>query len=130
MKDEPLLAQRAGELIYLASPYTHPDQTIREFRYRSACRCAGQMLAEGKVIYSPIVHGHAIGRHWRLPTDWEFWRRPDRAILERCDYLYVLMLDGWRESVGVAAEIGWAEELGKPIVYVAERFGVALRELA
>jgi hypothetical protein len=29
----------------------------------------------------------------------------------------VLMLDGWRESIGVQAEIAIANELGKPVTY-------------
>ncbi len=44
-------------------------------------------------------------------------KHQDRALLERCDQLVVLMLDGWRESVGVQAEILIASELGIPTRY-------------
>ena len=69
-------------------------------------------------MFSPIVHGHPLVDHG-LPTDWSFWERFDRDHLERCDEVIVLMLDGWRESVGVAAEIRIAGELDKPVWYLA-----------
>ena len=40
--------------------------------------------------------------------------------------MVVLMLDGWRESVGVAAEIRIAGELGKPVRYLAPDGAVRL----
>jgi len=50
--------------------------------------------------------------------DWSFWREYDRAFLEMCSEVWVLTLDGWRESHGVQAEIELARELGKPVVLV------------
>lgn len=101
-------------MIYLASPYSHPEVGVREQRFRDACRAAAMLLASGLTVFSPIVHGHPLVWHG-LPTDWPFWERIDRDHLERCDEVVVLMLDGWRESVGVAAEIRIARELGKPV---------------
>ena len=34
-------------MIYLASPYSHPDPAVREFRFREACRAAGVTLSIG-----------------------------------------------------------------------------------
>jgi len=42
----------------------------------------------------------------------------DRAFLEMCSEVWVLTLDGWRESEGVQAEMAMARELGKPVVVV------------
>ena len=53
-----------------------------------------------------------------LPDDWQFWQRHDRRYLDVCDEVVVLMLDGWRESVGVQAEIAIARELGKPVTFL------------
>ncbi len=38
--------------------------------------------------------------------------------LEVCDKVVVLMIDGWKESVGVQAEIAIARELGKPVSFL------------
>ena len=105
-------------MFYLASPYSHPDVAVREQRFRDACRAAVRLIAAGHVVFSPIVHGHPLVGHG-LPGDWPFWERIDRDHLERCDEVVVLMLDGWRESVGVAAELRIAADLGKPVRYLA-----------
>ncbi|MGE3809695.1 MAG: DUF1937 family protein [Gemmataceae bacterium] len=104
-------------MIYLASPYSHTDATIREHRFREACRMTADLVHAGYVVFSPILHSHPLA-DFGLPNTWAFWRHQDQAYLERCDVLVVLMLDGWQESVGVAGEIQIARELGKPIDYL------------
>jgi nucleoside 2-deoxyribosyltransferase len=105
-------------MIYLASPYSHPDPAVREQRFRAACRAMATLLRTGHVVFSAIVHSHPLVEHG-LPADWKFWECIDRQHLERCDEVVVLMLDGWRESTGVRAEVRIARELGKPVRYVA-----------
>jgi len=68
-------------------------------------------------VFSPIVHSHPLVA-FALPTGWDFWERIDRAYLARCDEVVVLMLDGWRESAGVRAEIALAHDLGKPVRFL------------
>jgi nucleoside 2-deoxyribosyltransferase len=103
-------------VIYLASPYSHPDEAVRETRFRQACWHAVRLMREGQLVYSPIVHSHPLAE-MGLPGDWPFWAEHDRAMLERCDVLSVLKLPGWTESVGVSAEIGMAEALRIPVRY-------------
>lgn len=107
-------------MIYLASPYSHPDEAVREGRYRAACAATVRLLRAGKSVFSPIVLTHGLVAYG-LPTDWSFWESYDRDHLERCDDLVVLTIDGWDQSVGVAAEIALASSLGKPIRYLAPR---------
>jgi len=103
-------------MLYLASPYSHPDPAIRNQRYHAACAAVVSLLREGHAVFSPVVHSHplvALG----LPADWAFWQRQDLAHLAGCDELVVLMLDGWEQSTGVQAEIRHAAELGIPVWY-------------
>lgn len=109
-------------MIYLASPYSHPDGAVREQRFRDACCVTARLMERGLTVFSPIVHGHPLVSHG-LPTDWPFWERFDREHLRRCDELVVLTLDGWRESIGVTAEIRIAGELGKPVRYLVPKDG-------
>ncbi len=104
-------------MIDLASPYSHLGPDVREQRYRAAFRAAARLMRAGHVVFSPVAHGHAIGA-CGLPTDRRFWKPFDREQLARCDEVVVLMRDGWRESVGVQAEIRVAGELGKPVRYL------------
>ena len=103
---------------YLASPYSHPDPAVREARFRAACRAAALLMRRGEAVFSPIAHSHCIATYG-LPIHWRFWEPIDRWHIERCDGLIVLTLDGWRDSVGVQAEIRIAVERGKPVRYVA-----------
>jgi len=108
-------------MIYLASPYSHPDATVRQERYEAACTATAALLLEGEFVFSPIVHSHPLTQHG-LPSDWQFWERHARWHLERCDELVVLQLDGWQDSVGLCAEVELAAELGKPVRYVSQVF--------
>lgn len=104
-------------MIYLASPYSHPETAVREQRFRTACMATAELMKRGENVFSPIVHSHPLVVHG-LPNTWEFWQRVDREYLERCEKLVVLMLAGWQESVGVQAEIAIATELRLPIVFL------------
>lgn len=106
-------------MIYLASPYSHPSETVREQRFIDVCRVTASLLQSGYFVFSPIVHSHPLVKFCTRGTGWDFWERIDREHLSRCDEVVVLMIDGWRESVGVKAEIRIARELGKPVRYLA-----------
>ena len=105
-------------MIYLASPYTHPDPAVVEWRFEAACQAAAALIRQGKTVFSPIAHSHSICRYG-LPGDWQFWQRHDRKHLSACDEVVVLTLEGWQESHGVQAEIALARSLGKPVSFVA-----------
>ena len=104
-------------MIYLASPYMHSDPAVRQERFEVACRAAAELIRQGKTVFSPIAHSHAICQ-LGLPLDWAFWERHDMEFLQRCDEIVVLKLDGWKESVGVQAEIGAARRLEKPVTFL------------
>lgn len=106
-------------MIYLASPYAHPDPVVMQQRFHQVCQATAALLRQGQVIYSPIAHNHYLACNFELPRTWDFWAGLDLPMLELADEIHVLMLDGWRDSRGVAAEITHAEELSKRVVYRA-----------
>lgn len=104
-------------MIYLGSPFSHDNETVRDARHKAAV-CATAMLgAKGEYVFSPILHS-VPQLDFGLPNTWEFWKDIDFAHLQRCDELWVLTLPGWQQSVGVKQEIEWAKELGKPVRYL------------
>jgi hypothetical protein len=105
-------------MIYLASPYSHPDRAVREFRFHEACRAAAQLIRAGRDVYSPIAHSHPIAAHG-LPIDWTFWEPSAQRRLAQCTEVVVLTLDGWRTSVGVRAEMRIARRYDKPVKFLA-----------
>jgi hypothetical protein len=104
-------------MIYLASPYSHNDRAVMEMRWSQVCEASSNIMKEGKHLYSPIAHCHEIAKYG-LPTDWGFWEQYDTEMIKRCDELWVLMLDGWTDSVGVRSEISIAESFGIPVTYI------------
>lgn len=106
------------ELIYLAGPYSHPDQTIRTQRAAQLSLMAGRLMQNGYVVFSPISHGHAIAQVIELPTDFAYWQKHCHVMLSKASRLTVLELEGWRQSVGVREEINLATQWGLPIEYL------------
>ncbi len=105
-------------MIYLACPYSHKDPGVRKFRFDQSCKAASMLMRDGIHVFSPISHTHPIALHGGLPLGWDFWEQFDRWYIERCSGLYILMLDGWCDSVGVNAEIKLAYEYNKPISHL------------
>ena len=114
-------------MIYLASAYSDPNPSVRQWRFEAACKATAKMLRAGLIVFSPVVHSHPLTRYG-LPSDWKFWHRYDRVYLEACSAMAVLTLDGWRESEGVNNEIKIAKDLGMPFWLLdPESVGIAKR---
>lgn len=82
-------------------------------------------MGAGLYVFSPISHTHPIAEAGDLPRDWRYWEGYDYAILSGCGCLAVLMLEGWRKSVGVSGELGIADTLELPTVYLPPNEPVA-----
>ncbi len=107
----------SSPLWYLASPYTDDDPAVMWERFKRACQAAAALMQqEGLFVLSPVAHSHPIAGYG-LPKDWVYWQEADLLLLSRCDGLIVLMLDGWQDSKGVAAEIEYATEHNMVIRY-------------
>lgn len=109
-----------SELIYIASPYSHKAMSVMRDRFDAVCDYAGRLMQLGHVVYSPIAHSHPIAMRTGLPTDWDYWKTFDHAMITRSTSLMVLQLPGWDVSKGVTAEIQMAQALGIPVDYSGE----------
>jgi len=105
-------------MIYLASPYTHPDPLIRELRYLQALKVCAARLKAGQMIYSPIVHCHDMAKVFGLPKDISFWRPYNFHMIDLSEEFKILRLDGWEASQGIAEEKTYAEEQDIPVTYL------------
>lgn len=104
--------------IYLASPYTHPDEAVMEERYTAALAALHFFLRHRLTIYSPIVHSHAAAAMGGLPIDFEFWGKHCLSFLENwATEIWVLQIPGVKESVGVRAEVDFCGKLTRTINY-------------
>jgi nucleoside 2-deoxyribosyltransferase len=108
---------KSQRLFYLASPYSHNDREVMTQRAEQVLKATVDLLKEGYYMFSPIAYNVPMEK-FNLPTDWNFWQDYDKAFVKRCDALAVLQIEGWRVSVGVAAEVEYAKSLGIPIFYI------------
>ena len=105
-------------MIYLASPYSHPDPAVQQRRFEQVCGVASALMRNGTVVFSPIAHSHCISLAGGLPGDFIYWEEFDRTILSVCKALLVLKLEGWEESAGIKSEIAIMQEMGKPVGFL------------
>ena len=96
-------------MIYIASPYSHPDKYIREHRYVLVLTYTHLCMKQDEIVFSPIAYGH------------EFMRFGEEYMPS--DRLRVFKIEGWDKSVGVREEIQFAEHLNIPVEY-ANAYGM------
>lgn len=107
-----------GKLLYLASPYSHLNKVIMDYRYFLVAAAAAELYRKGFNLLEPIGSGHPIATKYDLPQGYEYWMQRDRLMIERSDGVIVLTIPGWAESKGVTDEVKYAKELGKPVYYL------------
>lgn len=103
--------------MYIASPYTHSDPMIRQRRFEKALDFTVWLALKYKLWgFSPIGHSHHMGTmHPELPYTFGFWEAWNNTMIRASVGLVVLQIDGWENSKGIEAEIGYAGMIGKPI---------------
>ena len=105
-------------MIYLASPYTHEDKTLRRKRYQQALHLCATLIKNHVPIYSPIVHFHNIAELFNLPPNFEFWKDHNENMILRSNGIWVYTMEGWLTSKGVQHEISFAKENNITIAYI------------
>lgn len=103
-------------MIYLGQPYSHPHAKVREARYKAGLEWCARL--QSRIPYSPIVHWHNVAKSHSLPTDADYWLEHCYHILGLSKALFVLQLDGWEKSYGLAKEIEYAARTGLTIAAV------------
>lgn len=116
-----------SNLIFISTPYSHPDRLVMIDRFETTCQVVAKLLNQGKFPISPIVHGHPT-THYGVRGDWEFWNNYCHEFIIASHIVYVVDMEGWRESTGVQAEIKFAKEINKP-VYLIDLDGQIIQEL-
>ena len=111
--------------IYLASPYWHDDEAVRTSRFEKVTEVTGELMLLGYIIFSPITHSHPVSAKMDIgehrpggKLGHGFWLSQDSWYLKRVNEMWILMLDGWKESFGVGWETDRSKEWGKPIRHI------------
>lgn len=113
-------------MAYLASPYSHKLEHVREQRYKETIKFLGLAIKDPILrelfVYSPIAVWHNVAQLYDLPKGADWWHAQNIREMNKADYLFVLDLDGWRESVGVSLELEFARRAQFPIYLVTPKY--------
>jgi hypothetical protein len=110
------------KFIYIASPFNHKDEKIRNERVEKAGKFLAYLqvkYAHKYVLFSPIVHSGNIYKYMpeKYHLSFDFWiHEIDDYFLEITDEIWILQIDGWYSSLGIKYEIKFAEKKGIPII--------------
>lgn len=103
-------------LIYIAAPYHHKDPAVIQARMEKVYKVLSEYVKKGELALTPLFM-HEVATRFALPGDFSFWDKFCFKLLERCDKMVVLKLEGWEESRGVEAEIEYCKERGIPVEF-------------
>jgi hypothetical protein len=107
--------QRAP-LCYLATPYSKYKGGDLVQAFQDAAALTAKLMVAGIKCYSPIAHTHPVAIYGNLdPLDYKIWLPFDEAMMNAASVLIVAHMDGWHESFGIAHEVNFFEQRGKPI---------------
>lgn len=107
-------------MLYIATPYTHKDPAVMEQRFERAIQYVHKFMILRIPCFSPIVHCHPVAIRFDMPKDWKFWGDHCLCALNTCNVLGVVMMDGWKDSLGVYKEIKHAQKMGITITYIPD----------
>ena len=115
-------------VIYVASPYWHPDPRIRRARAHAAQTVTSGMIQRGEPVFSPIVYSASIQeRGGTRPA--QGWYEFDLNFLAVARSMTVLEVPGWEQSRGILIELGFARARGIPLERMGfDRIGPLLDE--
>ena len=113
------------KVVYLANPYSSkledPDKAAlqRINRRNFESYVAGTLRKKHEVAFIlPIANSGAMADVCNFGSGFEEWDQDDYAFISKADEVWVLMSSGWKESIGVQAEIKFAQGISKPVKYI------------
>ena len=102
-------------MIYIAAPFWDANQKTRNYRRRKAIEYSERLFHKGIRFYSPLLYS----AHFQEKKASEgYWLQHGLKMVDVCDEMRVLCLEGWEKSAGIKGEIARAEDRGIPVEYI------------
>lgn len=89
---------------FLSIPYSHLDLNVIEQRINIAERCQAYFLKRNCHLISPAIYGHHLHSKNLIDNSVNTWRSHFINVARGCDSIYILLLDGWKDSTGIFEE--------------------------
>ncbi|MFK3708449.1 DUF1937 family protein [Klebsiella sp. NPDC088457] len=104
--------------IFLACPYSHPDETVVNERFIRCNQVAAAIIESGNIVFSQVTLSHPINlvfRHTEKSEIGKRWAPVDAYFMETMEELIIIDLPGWDKSVGIQREIAFFEQRGQRV---------------
>lgn len=108
-------------MAYLASPYSHELKSVMKMREEMISSIAAELTCRHQVtLFLPITQSSRMAdlKPHLFGTSFAAWKDIDLDAINHCDELWVVKMDGWKQSIGVQAEIAHAKVKNMPIKYI------------
>lgn len=109
---------------YLSAPISAPEALFRTYNRLRAQEVSARLWEAAVLHYCPHANSPAVGC---TDVPYETWMAMDLEVIQRCDW--VLMLEGWEQSVGCTREFNVALNLDIPVVFTVEEAVERSRQL-
>ena len=104
--------------IFVSGPFNTSDEELKLKRVKTISKYCSDLFRLGITPVSALLTGLKIAEYNNLPTDTNTWVKYSEDMVEGCNELHVLMIDGYLESSGIKAEINKAIELNILVKYI------------
>lgn len=124
MSPNPVIITR---MIYLASPYSYKSKIpglaylVRLYRNYMITKIAGALHDQfpDVAFILPITQSHQVAKYMKSnSTAFSAWASRDLEFISRCDAIWVVKMPGWKDSIGVQAEIKFSKKNKIPVKYI------------
>lgn len=103
------------KLVYVAAPFWHDDENVRNYRRRKAIEYSETLFNKGIPFYSPLMYSE---RFKERKAKEGYWIEHGLKMVDVCDEMRVLCLEGWELSGGIKGEVARAEARGIEVKYI------------
>lgn len=105
-----------GKFWYLGSPYTKYEGGL-EAAYMYAHDLSESLHQDHIPHYAPVVASHEWAQIAGIdPRDGYLWGAINLPWMDRAHGLIVVSMKGWKESVGLKAEMEWFKIQDRPVL--------------
>ncbi len=110
--------------VFISFPYNHQSKVMIDKRIAIANLYAYNLTLAGYIPMAPALIGHEMLREAKkngidtIGTDFDIWEGFCYEYMNICDEMHILMIPGWQESKGVAAEAIYANARNIKLRYI------------
>jgi nucleoside 2-deoxyribosyltransferase len=101
---------------FISGPYRAPTHRGIHQNIHKAAEVAAEVARLGYSVFCPHTNSHFVELLGNLGDD--YWLAADLDIASKCDIM--VLVDGWRASVGAVAEVEFARAHGIPVYELAD----------